>query len=74
MKNTMKRRMIALVAAVAVVVSLSGCNDNYDETPPLTKDYLTTYIMPDGIFLGDADWAQIASEEDEYDAFLNGSK
>ena len=69
MNNTMKRRMIAFVAAIAAVVSLSGCDDNYDETPPLTK-----YIMPDGVFLGNEDWAQIASEEDEYEAFLEGSK
>lgn len=41
MNNTMKRRMIAFVAAIAAVVSLSGCDDNYDETPPLAKDYLT---------------------------------
>ena len=33
MNNTMKRRMIAFVAAIAAVVSLSGCDDNYDETP-----------------------------------------
>ena len=52
MNNTMKRRMIAFVAAIAAVVSLSGCDDNYDETPPLAKDYLTKYIMPDGVFLG----------------------
>ena len=32
MNNTMKRRMIAFVAAIAAVVSLSGCDDNYDET------------------------------------------
>ena len=70
MNNTMKRRMIAFVAAIAAVVSLSGCDDNYDETP----DYLTKYIMPDGVFLGNEDWAQIASEEDEYEAFLEGSK
>ena len=70
MNNTMKRRMIAFVAAIAAVVSLSGC----DETPPLAKDYLTKYIMPDGVFLGNEDWAQIASEEDEYEAFLEGSK
>ena len=38
MNNTMKRRMIAFVAAIAAVVSLSGCDDNYDETPPLAKD------------------------------------
>lgn len=44
MNNTMKRRMIAFVAAIAAVVSLSGCDDNYDETPPLAKDYLTKYI------------------------------
>lgn len=74
MNNTMKRRMIASVAAIAAVVSLSGCDDNYDETPPLAKDYLTKYIMPDGVFLGNEDWAQIASEEDEYEAFLEGSK
>ena len=49
MNNTMKRRMIAFVAAIAAVVSLSGCDDNYDETPPLAKDYLTKYIMPDGV-------------------------
>ena len=67
MNNTMKRRMIAFVAAIAAV-------DNYDETPPLAKDYLTKYIMPDGVFLGNEDWAQIASEEDEYEAFLEGSK
>ena len=73
MNNTMKRRMIAFVAAIAAVVSLSGCDDNY-ETPPLAKDYLTKYIMPDGVFLGNEDWAQIASEEDEYEAFLEGSK
>lgn len=30
--------------------------------------------MPDGVFLGNEDWAQIASEEDEYEAFLEGSK
>ena len=63
MNNTMKRRMIAFVAAIAAVVSL-----------PLAKDYLTKYIMPDGVFLGNEDWAQIASEEDEYEAFLEGSK
>ena len=56
------------------LLSLSGCDDNYDETPPLAKDYLTKYIMPDGVFLGNEDWAQIASEEDEYEAFLEGSK
>jgi len=50
MNNTMKRRMIAFVAAIAAVVSLSGWGDNYE------------------------DWAQIASEEDEYEAFLEGSK
>lgn len=74
MNNTMKRRMIAFVAAIAAVVSLSGCDDNYDETPPLAQDYLTKYIMPDGVFLGNEDRAQIASEEDEYEAFLEGSK
>ena len=74
MNNTMKRRMIAFVAAIAAVVSLSGCDDNYDETPPLAQDYLTKYIMPDDVFLGNEDWAQIASEEDEYEAFLEGSK
>ena len=74
MNNTMKRRMIAFVAAIAAVVSLSGCDDNYDETPPLAKDYLTNYNMTDGVFLVNEDWAQIASEEDEYEAFLEGSK
>lgn len=74
MNDTMKRRTIALVAAIAATAALSGCEDNYDETPPLAKDYLTTYIMPDGVFLGNADWERIASEEDEYEAFLEGSK
>lgn len=50
MNNTMKRRMIAFVAAIAAVVSLSGCDDNYDETPPLAKDYLTKYIRRIGHF------------------------
>ncbi len=74
MKNTMKRGVIAFVAAIAAVVSLSGCNDNYEETPPLAKDYLTVYIMPDGVFLGNEDWDRIASEEEEYEAFLEELK
>ena len=74
MNNTMKRRMIAFVAAIAAVVSLSGCDDNYDETPPLAKDYLTKYIMPAGELLGNEDWPQIEREEDQYEAFLEGSK
>jgi len=74
MKNTMKRGAIAFVAAFASVASLCGCNDNYDETPPLAKDYLTTYIMPDGVFLGAEDWEQLNSEEEEYEAFLAESK
>lgn len=74
MNDTMKRRMIAFVAATAAVVSLSGCEDNYDETPPLAQDYLTKYIMPDGVFLGNEDRTLIANEENEYETFLKGSK
>ena len=74
MKSTMKKLLIAIVAMIAAALSFAACSDNYDETPPLASDYLTKYIMPDGVFLGNEDWTQIGAEEDEYNAFLSESK
>ena len=68
----MKKFAKYLAAALIVpgcTVGLAACSD-YDECPPLNEGYLTTYIMPAGVFLSDAEWTQIEEEEAEYDAFV----
>lgn len=68
--NMKTRKIYTLgLAAVLMAAMLSGCK-SYEETPPLTMDYLTTYIMPDGTFLTDGEWEEVEYEEAEYEEFL----
>lgn len=74
MKSTMKKLLIAIVAMIAAALSFAACATITMRPRLLASDYLTKYIMPDGVFLGNEDWTQIGAEEDEYNAFLSESK
>lgn len=68
MKKIVKYALTALLM-LGCMMSITACND-YDECPPLNEGYLTTYIIPSGVFLSDAEWEEIESEEAEYEEFL----
>ena len=74
MNNTMKRRMIAFVAAIAAVVSLSGCDDNYDETPPWVRVFLRNKFCPAGDFSGMGDGGRSQAKKMNSEAFWKGWK
>ncbi len=71
-RSYMPKKLLLAAVVLGAAGVMTAC-DNYDETPPLSEDYLTTYIMPDGTFLENEEWEQIATEEAEYNAFLEGS-
>ncbi len=71
----MKKIVKYLSAAWLILGCLMGVAacDDYEECPPLNEGYLTTYIMPPGVFLNDAEWEEVDSEADEYEAFLEAA-
>lgn len=68
MKKIVKYASTTLLM-LGCMMSITACDD-YNECPPLNEGYLTKYIIPSGVFLSDAEWGEIESEEAEYEDFL----